>query len=277
MQKAVETSKEIVVSSVEKYYDVLVIYMHKTIEAICILFIGWIGALLIRKIVTKLFKAFGIDVIAENTGLKSFMVRNGINKNISALIGVAFYWLIILVALVMVFNTYEMQAASNVLWLVAVYIPRIIIAVVIIAIGLRLGQILGVIVDTRARNANIAFASVLGKIANVSIIGLAIMIALEYLSIAPIFISQLFVFIFCIVPLIAAIVIAVAGKDVLSNVFAGKMIKKTYAVGEEINADSVSGTIVSIDIMTTKLENGNQEIIVPNTELAKKVIKRNKS
>ena len=54
------------------------------------------------------------------------------------------------------------------------------------------------------------------------------------------------------------------------------MLKKLYRAGEKIEFDSISGEIDRIELTITRLKSGKGEIIIPNAELVRKIVKKGK-
>ncbi len=247
----------------------------KIILSIVVLFIGWICAVLAKKIIGKLLKALGFDVVSEKVGIRRFLQKGGITRSPSYLIGLGFYWLIILGAIIMVFNSMQFGLTSQLIkQIVASYGPRVIGALVLLILGVLVAQFAGRFIRTTFRLADVPFASALGTITHYTIIGLTVIIALERLGVGSSFIMPLLFILFFIVPLTICLVLIVGGREIISSLLAGRFLKKIYAKGEKIQFDLVAGEIDSIDVMTTTIKDVNGEIVIPNSELAKKIIKK---
>lgn len=275
MEKFIEIFKELVVKRLQQTYQFTVEFGPKIILAVIILITGLICALLLKKIIAKILKATGFDVLAEKTGLKGFLEKGGIVKKSSSMIGLGFYWLIIFSTLIMVFNTLELPAASRLIQQTLLYIPKIIVAVILFALGIFLSRFVAQFVQTSTHLAKIPVYKMLGRIARYIVIGLTVMIALEYLGVATTIIVQYAIIIFIVVPSIIALILMVGARDIIASFFAGRMLLREYKQGDIIEFDSVSGEIGSIDYFATKIKSRGRELIIPNAELAKKIIKRN--
>jgi len=268
---------DLVIKTLEESYKFLAQFLPKVALSLIILLIGWISAVLVKKIVSKILKALGFDVVSERIGLKNFLERGDIRRSASSIIGVSFYWLIILSTLVMAFNTLDLEVASELIKQAIFYIPKIIVALVLLALGIFLGKFVGKLVETASHSANIPFHTVLGKVASYLIIGLAIMIALEHLGAATTIVVESYIIIFGIVLLVFCLIVLIGGRDIVSSALAGRLLKEVYKEGDKIEFDSISGQIESIDFITTKIKNDVQEIIIPNSELANKVVKKSRT
>lgn len=277
MFKFGEIFQDLIIKTLKQVHLFAVEFGPKILLAIVILLIGWLCALLLKKIVSKLLKALGFDVLSEKTGLKRFLERGGVQKNSSSIVGLVFYWLIIFSALIMVFNTLELEMASQLIQQIVFYIPKIIVALIFLALGIFLSQFAGKFVEKTSHLAHIPFYTVLGKASRYVIIGLAIMVALEYLGVATTIIIQYAVVIFGVVPLIVSLIFLIGGREILSGILAGRFLMKEYQKGDIIEFDSISGQIQSIDLVTTKIRVSEGEVIIPNSELAKKIIKKSKA
>ena len=248
----------------------------KILVSILILAIGWFCAVLIKKIVSKLFKALGLDVLSEKTGLKHYFERGGIQRGLSSMIGLGFYWLIILSTLIMVFNTLELHAASQFIKQIIFYIPNIIVFMIFIILGMFLGRFFGKLAEKTARLVNAPFPVILGRAISYAIIGLAVVIALEQLGVNIAIIVQSSMVIFIVVPLIFSIIFIIGGRDVATGILAQRFLVREYKKGDRIEFDSISGEIEHIDLISTKIKDNEKEIIIPNSELVRKVIRKTK-
>jgi len=269
-----EVFHNVVVKTFERLRVIAVEFGPKILVSIIILLIGWICALLIKKIVSKLLKAFGLDVVSEKTGLKNCLERGGTHKGPSAIIGVALYWLIILSTLIMVFNTLELYAASKFIKQIILYIPNIIVFLVLLLLGVFLGRFFGKFVEKSACLVNAPLPVMLGRMTSYAIIGLAIVVALEQLEVNTAIIVQSSIFIFGIIPVIFSIIFIIGGRDIASSILAQRFIVREYKIGDKIEFDGISGKIEHIDFISTKIKDNEQEIIIPNSELARKIVRK---
>lgn len=274
MAQFIEIFQDLVVKRINQVYQLAIELGPKIALALIILLIGWLCALLLKKIVVKLLKALGFDVLSEKTGLKRFLEKGGITRGPSSVVGLCFYWLIVFSALIMTFNTLELEAASQLVRQAIFYLPKIIVAAIFVALGVFLSNFISRFVEATAHLANIPIYGILGKTGRYLVIGLAVMMALEYLGVAASVIIQYAVIIFGIVPLVLSLIFLIGGKDIISGILAGRFLKKEYRKGDRIEFDSVSGEVESVDIISTKLHISGGRLIIPNIELARKATKK---
>ena len=79
--------QELVVRRFQQAFQLSAEFAPKLLFAVLILAVGWVCAVLIKKIVAKLLRAFGVDVVFEKTGGRRFLEEGGVKKRPSILIG----------------------------------------------------------------------------------------------------------------------------------------------------------------------------------------------
>lgn len=270
MSRFIEIFQKLVVENINMVYQFILRYLPKVVFSLIILFTGWFFALIFRKIVAKLLKASGLDVISDKFGIKKILESGGIKKNVSAIAGSIFYWIIIFSTFIMVFNTLEFEAGSILVKQVLMFVPKMMLFLVLLSCGIYLGEFTNKIIKTSSRLINIQFADFFGKITEFIIIGITILITLKYLNIAPLFFTEIFI----AVLIMLCLIVLVCGKEVISSFISGRFLLKDYKKGDFIEFDNISGMILSIDLVTTKIEKGKEHIIIFNADLLKKIVKK---
>lgn len=274
MEKFAAIFNEIVVDTLRKAIDMLMVIGPRIIFSVIILLIGWMCAALLKRIFTKFLNKVGFDTVSDKAGLCKLLEKGNIKKPPSAIIGIVFYWMIMFTALVMVFNTLNLEVASNLIQTVVFYIPQIIVALIVTSLGVYLGKFISDLVKSSAAMADIPFKETLGSIAYYAVLAVAALMALEQLGVARNIITQVFVVAFGVFPLFLTLLLLIGGRDTVANIIAGRFLIEELEVGDQIKIDSVVGKLESIDLTSTRLISDSEEIIIPNSELAQKVVKR---
>jgi len=274
MDKVTELFHRLVIENLQKVYGLGVEYFPKILTSVLILLVGWISALLVKKVAVKVLRALGSDVISEKTGLERYLEKGLIRRKPSHLIGAGFYWLIIFASVVMVFNMWGLVQVSGFMEGVVSYIPRIIVAIVLISLGYFLGHFLQAFVMSSSALAKIPFATVVGKIARYSVVIIAIMMALEQLGIARAIVTIGFAIFVGVILLFAALILSFGLKDVASDVIAGRIIQKEFKLGEEIDVDGRVGKIESFELTQLRLKTDRGTILVPNSVISRKIVEK---
>ncbi|MCD6407854.1 hypothetical protein J7L87_02240, partial [bacterium] len=187
--------------------------------------IGWIVAKFIMMLVTRFFKIIKIDKLAEESGLKSLLEKGNITKNVSELLGIGVYWLVMLVVIFISINIAGISIPSTVIDSLLGFIPKFILGLLIFIFSLFLGNFFSGIVRTSAGNAGIEKASLLGKITQGAIITFGAVVALQHIGIATNFIGNVFIIVLSAFCFGLALAFALGAKDIVKE-YIEKAIKK---------------------------------------------------
>ncbi|MFH1782848.1 MAG: hypothetical protein ABH848_04455 [Candidatus Omnitrophota bacterium] len=187
---------------------------------IIILVVGWIIAGLLKSFVIKVLKLIQLDTACEKAGLGDVLRRGGIRHTLSELIGVLIYWLIMLLVFMTSLNALGMTVAASLLDKVILYIPNVIAAVFILALGIFFSGMVGTIVRTASSSAGITQAKFLGQLSQTVIMVFASVITLEQLNIASSILNLTINIILASIGLALAIAVGLGSKDI-----AGKLMQ----------------------------------------------------
>jgi hypothetical protein len=274
MSKFIEIFNDLVVQSFSQVYNFALEHGPGIAFAIAIILFGWLCAILIRKIIIKLLRAFGFDVVSARIGLKGFLEKGGIEKNPSSLVGWFFYWVIFLNALIIAQDAVDLKVTSQFIQNIILYIPNIVISIIILALGIYISKFLAKFVYKTTHLAGIPVYSLLGTVTRYAVIGLTVIVILDYLQVSQLIMSESVMVIFAVIPIGFFLIFLVGGREAVSNIISGRFLAQELKKGDHIECDVASGSVESIGAIATKLKTDRNEIYIPNAELAKKVIRK---
>src|SRR3989338_6216772 len=158
-------------------------FLPTLVSVIIILIVGWMIAALMQKVVTRFLKLARFDTASEKTGIANILTKGDINYTLSEIVGVIIYWLMMLIVVLMAVNTLQLTVAAELLNRVILYVPNVIAAVFILALGIFFASMVANTVRTAAATAGIQQARFLGQ-ATQTVIGIFVFVeALKQLSI----------------------------------------------------------------------------------------------
>lgn len=144
-----------------------------------ILLVGWLIAKLVQAAVVKLLKTLPIDDWAKQLKISDILHKGEIRYQVSELVGVSFYWVVLLAFLLAVLDLMGMSAAAGLLDRVLTYVPNVIAGILVLILGFFFGTMVSGIVQTAAANAGVGQARGLGQITYVTVVIFAVAVALE--------------------------------------------------------------------------------------------------
>lgn len=164
--------------------------------------------------------------------------------------------------------------------LLAEFYSKMLVAALILLIGIIIGRLVGKLVEKilseleinrilkKATNIDMALEKVVSKFISYFIYFITVIMALNQLNITTTILQMLSAAVILI--LIISIVLAV--KDFIPNAFAGFYIyrNKFLREGESIRVKGMEGKIIHINLVETKIETKEGDIVyIPNSALTK--------
>ena len=153
--------------------------LPRVIFALLIFVAGWLIARAVRWTVIKALKTVPFDALAEKMQVSEFLKRGDVRLQLSDLVAVAAYWLVMLAFLLAALDLLGLSAAAELLERVLAYVPQVIAGILVLVLGLLFATVVSGVVQTAAANAGVAQAKAMGQIARVVVIIFSSAVALE--------------------------------------------------------------------------------------------------
>ena len=211
----------VVIDPVREMLSRVAVFLPTLIGVLVILIVGWIIAGILKSMVVKVLKLIQLDTASEKSGLGDVLRRGGIKQTVAELIGVLIYWLVMLLVFMTALNALGMTVAAALLDKVILYIPNVIAAIFIMALGIFFASMIGTIVRTASGNAGISQAKFLGQLTQVVIMVFTVVVTLEQLNIAATVLTFALNIILGSIGLAMALAVGIGSKDI-----AGKLMQE---------------------------------------------------
>jgi hypothetical protein len=187
-------------------------FLPKLALAIGVLIAGWLLAKVAMFAIVKGLRAINFNVLTERAGLDGFLNRGGIQTDTTGILGLLVYWLVILAALIIGFNSMGLTYITGLLGQVVLFVPKVIVALLILAFGAYFARFIGNAVITYCRNVSIQDADVLGKLAQYAMMTFVVLIALDQVNVGGDIVRQSFLIILAGVVFAFALAFGLGGK-----------------------------------------------------------------
>lgn len=222
-----KTWNEAILASLHNIWAKIVYFIPEFIGALLILIIGLIIAGGLGKLAKKLIHYTRVDKVVHKIGLAGKFENLGMQLSVSGIIGWIVKWFFIVVTLIAAVDILKLTQVTNFLEDVALYIPNVVVAVVILVIGLVIGQFAYQVVEksTKASHLTRASAHSLAAIAKWAIVIFSLMASLSQLKIASRLIEILFTGFVAMLALALGLAFGLGGRDKASK-FLEDMEKK---------------------------------------------------
>ncbi|WP_435130246.1 mechanosensitive ion channel family protein [Halobaculum sp. D14] len=142
------------------------------------------------------------------------------------------------------------------------FLPSLFVAILVLIIGLVVGDKVELLVEERLRSIKLPQASVIPAVAKWSVFFVAALIAL----------GQVNVDVAALIVLLAAYVFALvlfgalAFRDLLACAAAGfyLLLEQPYGIGDRIRIGDTEGVVQEVDVFVTHVETDGKEYVIPN-------------
>ena len=171
-------------------------FLPKLGMAVIILLVGWLLAKMLRGIVMRALKYANFDQLTHKAGIDKFLKHGGIKKNTSQILGLLVYWLVMLATLLVASEVVQLDAVSALFNSITLFIPKVIVAVLILAIGFYFARVISEIIIAYGKNVGMKDAQIIGRVAEGAIMAFVIIIALGQMDIGNAILVPAFLILF---------------------------------------------------------------------------------
>jgi hypothetical protein len=178
--------------------------LPRLLIAIVVLVAGWMVAKLVRFAVERALRAMSFPVLTERSGMDDFLRNGGVRADTTRLLAVLCYWLVILAALVIGFNSLGLSYITDLISRVFLFVPKVMVAILILAFGSYFARFVENAVCAYGTSLGLQDAELLGRIARYAILVFVILIALDQVGVGGDLVRQSFLIV------LAGLVFAVA-------------------------------------------------------------------
>lgn len=187
--------------------------LPRLLLALLVLLAGWLIAKGVRYAVSRGLRAVNFNVLTERAGMDAFLRNGGIKVDTTEILALLCYWLVILAALIIGFNSLGLVYVTDLLAKVVLFVPKLMVALLILAFGAYFAQFVGNAVCAYCKNIHIQDAELLGRIAQYAITTFVVLIALDQVGVGGDIVRQTFLIVLAGIMLALALAFGLAGKD----------------------------------------------------------------
>lgn len=204
---------DIFLSSLNQFWEQVVTFFPKLLAVIVILLFGWICAKAASIGVKRVLQLAHFDKFADRSGIEAFLKYGDFDLTLSGIISEVVYWLVILLFVITGANTLGLSEVAQMLNQLANYLPKIIVAILILIFGTLLARFINRLVFAWLHSIKFDGALAVSTSAEYGIQIFALFVALEQLDIGTQLLTALFVIVFGAVFLALAIAFGLGGKE----------------------------------------------------------------
>jgi len=213
-------------------------YLPTVLAGLVVFLLGLVLAWLVKLLVVRIIKLLKLDGAFQRSGVTEALQKMAVRDTPAKLIGRMFYWLVVVIFFILSLSVMRIPVIDDLLGRFLLYLPNIFVALVIMAIGVFLGNFLGRAALIASVNAGVRVSGLLSKGVRTVILLFAAVMALEQLGIARSTVITTFTIVFGGLVLALALAFGLGGRG-LARTFLEKRFNKQGGGPENDEDDEI--------------------------------------
>ncbi len=235
-------------------------FIPRLFGALVVVLLGFVVAKLLDTLLSKVLAKLGLDRLMAGTGLTKLLGRAGLRIPVSALIGKVVYWFVLLIFLVSAAESLGLERVSATLDMLALYVPKVFGAALILLAGVLLAQVLSGLVRGAAESVGLDYANGLARIAQGLVIIISISVAIGQLEVKTELLNYVIAIVLITFGLAVALAFGLGSRELVGQILAGIYVRELYEVGQRVRLADIEGQIEEIGTVKTLLLTDDGEL-----------------
>jgi small-conductance mechanosensitive channel len=239
--------------------------------ALALLVIGLLAARLIGALVRRALTRARLDELAERWHVDDTLERAGLRTSLAGLCGAVVRIVLSVVVVFAALTLLGLEPLSQSLNEAVLFLPRLIVALVLVLAGILLSGLVRERVDRLTYQMD--FPVPLGQLAQIATLAIFAIMAAVQIGVSAGILIVVIAIILAGVAATFAIAFGLGGREVARALNAGRFVRGAYDIGQTIEVGDLRGQIVAIEPDATVLgTDGGRRIRVPNHLLLESVV-----
>jgi len=264
-------------ASFENAFGQVIEKSPNVVGAILVLIVGYIVAKILDRVVCTLSDSIGLQTAAERSGLLGSMQQVGITRSVSWILGRITFWLTMCVFLSAAFNILDLSTLSTAMESVTAYIPKLLVATVVVVVGLLLATFLRGVVATSADRVGISYAEHLANGAYYALALMTFIAAFKQLGFESALLENMILIAFGGIALGFGLSFGLGGREVMGGILAGYYTRQRLHAGDRVHVAGMEGTVREVGPVATVIETEEHGLLnrhsVPNTRMLAEAVR----
>ncbi|HXC25404.1 MAG TPA: mechanosensitive ion channel [Gemmatimonadaceae bacterium] len=199
-------------SSFNQFYS----YLPALLGALVIIFAGYLLARLLGKGTDRLLRRVHFNRFLERGGVLQAVERSGTHMNPTRVASKVVFWIVMFSVIMVAANALGLQSLADVFPELVSYVPSVIAAVVIIIVGIVLGDFVSGLIMASA--GALHGGPALARIGRGGVMVLAVFMALREIGVATDIVTTAFAILFGAIALASALAFGLGNRDLAGEI-----------------------------------------------------------
>jgi hypothetical protein len=233
----------------------------RLLSAAALLVAGFGVALLLRLMAVRIIRA--LERVVPERALRAGLPRLTIERRISDVIGLIVFWTVLLFFIAAAADTIGLPGLGTSVAGLGYYVPRLLGAVLVVVVGLVVGNLARDAVTATAAAAGAPFAAAVGQIVRVAILVAACLIAVGQLGIDITLLTAILSVTVAAVLGAFALAFGLGARTAVSNIIGAHYLRQTFESGHVVRFGAIEGTVIAITSTAVVIRVPEGRVIVP--------------
>jgi small-conductance mechanosensitive channel len=276
-RETVNASREALVESFTQAWTQVILLAPKLVAMVVVLVVGYAIARWLGGLVTVVGEKIGLQTAAEKSGLARSMHDVGVHRPVPSIMGGLVFWLLMSVFVMAAFNILGLESVSRAMGEVVNYIPRLLVATVVVVVGLLAATFLRGVVATSADRVGLSYAEYLAGGCYWVLALLTFIAAFNQLGIQFALLEKLILIGSAGLAAGFALAFGLGGRDVMAGILSGYYVRQRLQAGDLVSVGSIEGTVREVGPVATIIETRDNGLVsrrsVPNTKMLQEAVR----
>ncbi len=244
----------------------------KLLAALGTMVAGWLFSKLVEAITRRILRRVGVDKLVAVSGATSPSDSATFKRLPSSVLARTLFWIIITTFGLFAVRVLEIKALDSIVGRLIAYVPDVIAAVAIVAVGMFTGRLVKNLIGSAAAATELIYVSRLGSIANALVIIAFSILAIEQLGIRTELIVIFAATVIVAVGITMGIAFALGAKPVITHILAGHYLRQILKRGRIVVVQGRRGEVEQVGAVHTVFRDEDSAWSVANARLLEDTI-----
>ena len=276
-RETVNVSRQALVDSFTQAWTQVIMIAPKLVAMVAVLVVGYVLARWIGGLIAVISEKIGLQTAAVKSGLAQSMHDVGIRRAVPANVGGLTFWLLMSVFVMAAFSILGLESVSLAMKEVVNYIPKVLVATVVVVVGLLAATFVRGVVATSADRVGLSYAEYLAGGCYWVLSILTFIAAFNQLGIQFALLEKLILIGSAGLAAGFALAFGLGGRDVMSGILSGYYVRQRLQAGDTVSVAGFEGTVREVGPVATIIETRDGGTVsrhsIPNAKMLQEAVR----
>ena len=241
--------------------DAVITLLPDLLGALALLFVGWLGAFVVRWLIQRFGKGLDAIMNAVHRQLGRKVTRP--RWSMSTLVGDITFWVILAYIFSAAAEQIGLVTLSN--WILGLlgYLPRVVISIFILMIGYLISEGVRKFIVSVAESGGFQHGLTLGYLASGLVLAFTLLLGLGQLGLDVTVFANIITLAAAALFASIALAFGIGAGDSVRNVMASHYVRKAYRQGQRVRIQGIEGEVLELTQVDVILATNEGEARIP--------------